>query len=149
MKKYFKVFLLLAIILIFFLVILGSKSKLIVYKFDINSDDLNINNFTIVSNEREYYIPNTYTITSIGENKNITKISLKVTVDEAILTDITSAINDNDYTTISPQDIINNNCRINKDTNITIKFTYEIDNNIKENYYTIALKDKQIKGLEY
>lgn len=145
MKKYFKVFLLLALILMFLLMILGVKNELTVYKFDVNGVDLNINNFTIVSNEEEYYIPNTYTITPIGENKNITSISLMVTAGEVILTDIVASISNNEYTTITPQDIINNNCKINKNTKLTIKLTYELDNNIKEYYYTVSLEDKKIE----
>lgn len=142
MKKKILFFITLNLFIIFLILTSKSNNNLEIYKFDINDSDLRIENYTIVTNGSEAYISDSYIVGIVGENKNITEVSIIMKNKETILTDFIFEFPN--YTEQNaPNDKIISE-KINQDTVLTVLLKYKLNNVQKEYYHSIKLKDNKV-----
>ncbi|MGL5379743.1 hypothetical protein [Clostridium sp.] len=139
-KKYL-LFLVSIVGLLIVLLVFKSNTNLEIYKFNVIGTDLMLENYTLVSNGNEVYISDAYSISTVGQDKDITDISLIVKNNETILTDLIFQFPNDKIQNAQNDIIIKEN--LNDKTSLKILFKYKLNNVQKEDYYSVNLEDKK------
>lgn len=134
--------LIISIICIIFL-INNKRTEPVVYNFSINNDELRLKNFTIVSCNNCWYVPDNYYIEKVHKNKDIRDVFIEISYKNNLLVDFAFQF-DHLTTVTAPIDIFINDLKLNKDPTIIVKFKYTIAGTDKEFYEVINL-NKHIK----
>lgn len=109
-----------------------------VYNMEVYNSDLRLVNFTLVATNDFTYIPDSYYIEQVMENKKYRNIRVEISSEES--TFLNFAFQFDNSKVIYGADTLSD-IKINYDTLITFKFNYIIDNVEKEFIKKIKLKN--------
>lgn len=109
-----------------------------VYNMEVYNSDLRLVNFTLVATNDFTYIPDSYYIEQVMENKKYRNIRVEISSEESSF--LNFAFQFDNSKVIYGADTLSD-IKINHDTLITFKFNYIIDNVEKEFIKKIKLKN--------
>lgn len=109
-----------------------------IYNMEVYNSDLRLANFTLVATNDSTYIPDSYYIEQVKENKKYRNIRVEISSEDSTL--LNFAFQFNNSKVIYGADTLSN-IKINHDTLITFKFNYIIDNAEKQFTKKIKLKN--------
>lgn len=142
MKKSFNI-IIAVFIGILITIIVTNNNDIKVYKFDVVDVDLKLNNYTLVSYGKDTYIPDTYSIEIVGENKKIEDVSMFVSNNDKLLTDLVFQ-----FPNSAKKEAIGDSLKkikIKDDTLLSVKFKYKVNGYEKEVYHPITLKEYKVE----
>lgn len=127
-------------VLVLMFMIMSLSKQAAVYSVDITDGELSLKNFRIVTYDSYCYIPDSFLIERISDEKEINNAYIEVSSKAGTLFDWAFPFEQR-LSVNAPIDRLNKNIRLTDDSNITVKFKYSIDGVEKEFYEVIKLKN--------
>lgn len=140
MKKRYVLLITILISIVIFIVlsINNANKKTYVYEIDINANDFMLKDFTMISSNNSLFIPNTYKIEKIGNNK-VSDLSMSVTHNKKEI--MSSALGFDSNIISDLGELFFKDFSINPSDQIIFRIKYKVDGKEKDFYESIDLND--------